>query len=163
MLSPNGFVDEFAVSNTGFEAVPSFSIYIVCPSYSPIKASRSPSPSISANSGDENRPTSSNPKGLLEEFVLSNAGVEEDPVFSRKMIFPSPFPKKTSRSPSLSRSANSGTALLSTFTSPFGLVTGESNVMFIAKELSISLAVSDPGVPLNSSAGRKRIFVSPLK
>ena len=52
------------------------------------------------------------------------------------MTFPSPFPKKTSRSPSLSRSANSGTALLSTFTSPLGLVTGESNVIFITKELS---------------------------
>ena len=51
-------------ANSGLIAVPVFSKYLVSPLNSPMKASRSPSPSRSMNVGLAKSPTSNRPKGL---------------------------------------------------------------------------------------------------
>src|SRR5919108_1019 len=88
-----------------------------------MKASRSPSPSRSAKTGVALYPTSVRPKGSAEE---AKAGAEEEPVFSKKIVFPRLLPMKASRSPSPSRSAKAGEALPPTLARPKRLAKGKA-------------------------------------
>ena len=81
-----------------------------CRRSSPTKASRSPSPSMSASVGRGSVPTSARPKGLVE--AAAKAGAVAVPVLRKKIVLPSSCPTKASRSPSPSMSAKAGAALV---------------------------------------------------
>src|SRR5262245_52735256 len=63
-----------------------FSKKIVLPDFSPTKASRSPSPSMSASAGEARSPTSARPNGLV--CGAAKAGAAAVPVFSKKKMLP---------------------------------------------------------------------------
>ena len=82
--SPNGLVD--GAAKAGAVAVPEFAKKIVLPSSLPMKASRSPSPSMSASSTRAERPTPARPKGFVDG--APKAGASEVPVFSKWTEYP---------------------------------------------------------------------------
>ena len=83
-----------------------------------MKASRSPSPSMSPRVGVLWDPMSKRPNGLVSGAL--KAGALADPVFRRKIKFPENSPTRASRSPSPSTSARSGEAMNPTPARPKG-------------------------------------------
>jgi hypothetical protein len=70
----------------GALAVPVFRKKNVLPHCSPTKASRSPSPSMSAKAGDANSGQLASPKGWVEG--AAKAGALAVPVFAKRIVSP---------------------------------------------------------------------------
>ena len=107
-LIPKALVVE-PPEKSGAAEVPVFRKKTVVPLIWPMKASRSPSASMSAKTGVERSPTSASPKGLVVE-PPEKSGAAEVPVFRKKTVLPTELPMKASRSPSPSISTKSGEA-----------------------------------------------------
>ena len=85
-LIPKGLVVE-PPEKSGAVDVPVFSKKTVLPNLSPMKASRSPSPSMSTKSEAALKPTSLIPKGLVVE-PPEKSGAAEVPEFWKKTVLP---------------------------------------------------------------------------
>ncbi|HLP82313.1 MAG TPA: hypothetical protein VK141_10050 [Nitrosomonas sp.] len=84
------------------------------------KSIRIPSPSMSANTGNAQKPIALKPKGLV--IGAAKMGLLAFPVFRKNNVLPSTLPTKTSRSRSPSISTKSGLAYEPTLLKPNGLL-----------------------------------------
>ena len=94
-----------SLTKRGAAALPPLRKNSVLPSKAPTKASRSPSPSMSAKVGLADAPTSVRPKLLAS---LTKAGAAALPLLRKNSVLPKNSPTKASRSPSPSMSAKVG-------------------------------------------------------